>query len=270
MNKYPETMVRCLISIPSTPTDISQTMYAESVDFGRMLDQTTMMNMRTVLPTRETGIKFSVSMFHKEISVEFPMRIVDPRAASKDPNLQRGKYDRTELSQFRIPFTQLKAIYGIVGQGHKLILLISMGAPPKFFKQLDPSKSHDDNAMVWGDNDAWYRQTDLVYVPNGLKKYSLTLKTKNPIIDLGKHHSFAQDPITNIAKDAGLPIGLFSVVRRMVYRNSTRCVKPYATITSRLYLSLTSISSQDATSLSGSLSICHLGNEAREEPAWRS
>lgn len=205
-SEYPETMVRCLYPNASTPTNISQTMYAESVDFGIMFDQTTMMNMRTVLPTRETGIRLRMNMFYKEISVEFPMHIVDPRATSDHSNMQRGKYDRTELFQFRIPFTQLKVIHRIAGQEHKLILLISMETPPKFFKQLDPSKSHDDKAVTWGDNDSWYRQTDLVYVPNGLKKASLTWKKTNPIIDLGKHYSFPQDAVTDLSKDAGLPI----------------------------------------------------------------
>ena len=228
-----------------------------------------MMNMRTVLPTREMGIKFCMNMFHKEIFVEFSMHIVDPRATSRDPNMQRGKHDRTELFQFRIPFTQLKAIHRIDGQGHKLILLISMETPPKFFKQLDPSKSHDDKGSVWGDNDAWYRQTDLVYVPNVLKKSPLTWKKTNPIIDLGKYHYFAQDPMTDLMKDAGLRIILFAIVRRMVYHNSIKCVKHYATIILRLYLSLTLTSPRDATLLCGSSSTCHSENEANQEPAWR-
>lgn len=187
MSKYPETMVRCLPCNASSPTNIPQTMFAESVDFGVMFDQTSMMNMRTAVPLGETGIKFCTNTFHKEISVEFPMHIVDPRATSNDPNMQRGKHDRTELFKFRVPFTQLKVVHRIAEQEHKLILLISLEIPPKFFKQLDPSKSHDVEALTWADSDTWYRQTDLVYVPNGLKKSSLTWRKPNPIIDLGKH-----------------------------------------------------------------------------------
>lgn len=186
-SKYPEIMVRCLPCNASPPTNIFQTMYAESVDFGVMFDQTSMMKMRTAVPTGETGIRFCTNTFHREISVEFPMHIMDPRATSNDPNMQRGKHDRTELFQFRIPFTQLKLVHRIAGQEHKLILLISLDIPPKFFKQLDPSKNHDVKALTWDDSDAWYRQTDLVYVPNGLKKSSLTWRKTNPIIDLGKH-----------------------------------------------------------------------------------
>lgn len=185
-------MVRYLSSNASTSTYVSQTMYAESVDFGMMFDKTTMMIMRRALPQGETKIKFCMNMFHKEILVEFPMHIIDPRV--KHANMQRGKYDRTELFQFRIPFTQLKVIHQIANQGHKLVLLISMETPPKYFKQLDPSKSHDDEAVTWGDNDAWYRQTDLVYVPNGLKKFPLTWKKTGPIIDLGKRKYLAQEP----------------------------------------------------------------------------
>ena len=146
-----------------------------------------MMVMRTV---RENGIKFSINVFHKEILVEFPMCIKDPRASSSNPNTQRGKYDRTELFQFRIPFTQLKVIHQIAAEEDNLVLLVSTETPPKFFKQLDPYKSHDDKAVTWGDNDAWYRQTDLVYVPNGPKKSPLTWRKANPIIDLGMYQFF--------------------------------------------------------------------------------
>ena len=269
-SRYPEAMVRCLSFIASIPTNISQTMYAESVDFGTMLDQTTMMNMRTVLPTKENRIKFCMNMFHKEISVEFPMHIEDPRAKSSDPSMQRGKYDRTELFQFRIPFTQLKVIHQLAGPGHKINLLISMETPPKFFKQLDPCKSHDDKAVTWGDNDAWYRQTDLVYVPNGLKKSSLTWKKTNPIIDLGKNYSFAQETVTDLAKDAGLPIVWFSLARRLLYYGSTKCAKRYATIILMLYLSLTSQLLRDAKPLSGSSSTFRPKNKTTQGPAWRS
>lgn len=212
-SQYPETMVRCLSPNASTPTNTSQTMHAESVDFGVMFDQSTMMNMRTVLPTREKGIRLRMDMFHKELSVEFPMHIVDPRTTSNQSNMQRGKYDRTELFQFRIPFTQLKLLHQLVGQGQKLTLLISMETPPKFFKQLDPSKSHDDTAVTWGESDSWYRQTDLVYVPNGLRKASLTWRKTSPIIDLGKHRSFAQESVTDLSKAIGLPIVWFSTAQ---------------------------------------------------------
>ena len=149
-----------------------------------------MMIMRTVRPLDSLGIKFSMNVFHKEILIEFPMRIVDPRAISKAPNMQRGKYDRTDLFRFRIPFTQLKKIHQIAADEDSLVLLVSTETPPKFFKQLDPSKFHDDKAVIWGDNDTWYRQTDLVYVPNALKKSPLTWRRKNPIIDLGMHQFF--------------------------------------------------------------------------------
>ena len=185
-SKYPNTMVCYLLSYTFAPTKISQAMYAESVDFGMMLNQTTMMSMHQVRPLGATGIKFCMNMFHREILVEFPIHIVNPRTAFKPPTVRGGKYDRIDLFQFRIPLTQLKVIHQIAGQEHNLLLLFSMETPPKFFKQLDPLKSHDDKALVWSENDAWYRQTDLAYVPNDMKKSSLTWRKTNPIIDLGE------------------------------------------------------------------------------------
>ena len=176
----------CLLAV-SMSTDISQKLYAESVDFGIMFNQTTMMIMRTVLPMGKIGIEFSINVLRKEISVEFPMDIVDPRANPNNPNTQKGKYDRKELFQFRIPFTQLKVIHQIATEESKLVLLVSTETPPKFFKQVDPYISHNDKEVKWGDNDAWYRQTDILYVPNALKKSPLTWRKANPILDLGMH-----------------------------------------------------------------------------------
>ena len=176
----------CLLAV-SMSTDISQKLYAESVDFGIMFNETTMMIMRTVLPMGEIGIEFSINVVRKEISVEFPMNLVDPRANPSNPNTQKGKHDRKELFQFRIPFTQLKVIHQIAAEEDNLVLLVSIETPPKFFKQLAPDEIHDDKAVTWGDNDAWYRQTDILYAPNMLKKSPLTWRKANPILDLGMH-----------------------------------------------------------------------------------
>ena len=161
-------------------------MHAGSLDFGMMLDDTTMMRMRTTLPDFKTGITFRQDMLHREITVEFPMRILDPRTNQGNHGGSTvGRHDRSECFRFCIPFSQTKTIHRIGMEGNNMVLLISLPTPPKFFKLIDKAQSHDDTDKIWKDRDAWYRQTDVVYDPNHLKKKALTLQKTKPIIDLG-------------------------------------------------------------------------------------
>ena len=155
-------------------------MHAESVEFGTLLDSQTMMKMCTVHASRDrkAGVEFRQDMQHREITVEFEIHIQDPRAGLR-------KYERRETMQFRIPFSQLQNIRQYEEKDKKLVLVVSLNNPPKFFKQLSPVDTHDDKAAKWGGNDAWYRQTDVVYAPNTLKKSPLSLRKIQPIIDLG-------------------------------------------------------------------------------------
>lgn len=126
-------------------------------------------------------------MLHREIKVEFQMHIQDPRQAQRKKNGSGlGQHNRTENYQFRMKFAQLEEIRQIENNDNKLILLFSLENPPAFFKQLDPSSSHDNQARSWGGNDAWYRQTDIAYDPHYLRKSPLALKKPRPLIDIGK------------------------------------------------------------------------------------
>ena len=162
-------------------------MNASSLDFGMMLKPSTMMNMCTVLPMPGDHIEFRMSMLRREITVEFLLDIRDRRIGhdgSKAPHL--GKDDRQDRFRFRIPFSQLEAIHLVDSKEDELVLLFTLETPPRFFKKLDSGLTHDDEGRHWTENDAWYRQTDVVYTQNVLKKSPLTLKKTRPIIDLGK------------------------------------------------------------------------------------
>jgi len=145
-----------------------------------------MMKMCTVLPTLESCIQFRLSLLHREITVEFLLDIRDQRTGRGNPKAPRvGKDDRQDRFRFRIPLSQLETIHHVDTEDGKLVLLISLETPPRFFKKLDPVRTHDDDARYWSEHDAWYRQTDVVYAQSLLKKSPLTLKKTRPIIDLG-------------------------------------------------------------------------------------
>ena len=119
------------------------------------------------------------------------MSIQDPRQAQHNANGSGlGQHNRKDNLQFRIPFSQLEIIRQIETNENKMILLISLENPPAFYKQMEPLSSHDNKSRSWGGNDAWYRQTDIAYDPNYLKKSPLALKKQRPLIDLGNYAFF--------------------------------------------------------------------------------
>ena len=161
---------------------------ASSLDFGIMLSPSTMMNMCTVLPTAESEIQFKVNLLHREIVVEFALDIRDqrPNDHSNPKTTLQGKSDRQDRFRFRIPFFQLEQIHSVNSPNDDVVFLISLETPPRFFKKLDPGITHDDEGRHWAENDAWYRQTDVVYTQSVLRRSPLTLKKTRPIIDLGR------------------------------------------------------------------------------------
>ena len=143
--------------------------------------------MYRAVPTPQTEIKFCQNMFRRELAIEFQLNIRDPRTArSQAPIQQFGKYNRTETIRFCIPFSQLQVIRKVQDDQVKIGLVISMETPPRFFRKLDEVNTHEENSRYWTANDAWYRQTDIVYNRNHLKSSALTLKKTQPIIDIGK------------------------------------------------------------------------------------
>ena len=163
-------------------------MNAHSLDFGFMYDPRTMMCMHQVKSKPPIESQFRQNVLRREIVVEMQVQIRDWRVPPKD-GIQiprHGKYNRTETYQFRVPFSQLQKIYEIEAYENTIVLLISLETPPRFFRKVSEIDTHEETARVWSQNDAWYRQTDIVYNPKHLKSSSLTLKKSNPVIDIGR------------------------------------------------------------------------------------
>ena len=152
-----------------------------------MYGQTAMMGMYRAVPTPQTEIQFRQNLHHREVVVEFQIHIRDPRpTGSQAQTAQLGKYNRTETIRFSIPFSQLQVIHRVRDDQNKITLLVSMDTPPRFFRKGEEVNTHDENGRYWTQNDAWYRQTDIVYARSHLKLSPLTLKKTQPIIDIGK------------------------------------------------------------------------------------
>jgi hypothetical protein len=153
-----------------------------------MYDKTTMMGMYRVQSAPQADILFRQNMRHQEVVVEFHIKIQDPRPVENSKNASlHGKYNRNENLRFNIPFSQLQVIHRVENSNEKVGLLISLDTPPRFFRKWNEVNTHEDGGNYWSQNDAWYRQTDIIYSPSILKSSPLTLKKTVPIIDIGKH-----------------------------------------------------------------------------------
>lgn len=151
-----------------------------------MYGQTTMMGMYKAVSTPQSEILFRQNMHHREVTVEFQINIRDPRpVGTQVQTSQVGKHNRTEIIRFSIPFSQLQVIHRVEDDQNKMTLLVSMQTPPRFFRKGDEINTHEDNGRYWSQNDAWYRQTDIVYARSHLKYSPLTLKKTQSIIDIG-------------------------------------------------------------------------------------
>ena len=143
-----------------------------------MYRERTMTAMHTVSSNKRAGIMFRQNMLHREIIVEFQMKI----------------NSQFELFRFTIPFTHLSTIYRVDGGvDDNVELVVSLPTPPRFFRKLDEEDTHEVKARYWSQRDAWYRQTDITHSPAELKTSPVALKKPKPIIDIGESGMICDD-----------------------------------------------------------------------------
>lgn len=172
-------------------------MHAELIDFGFMYNAADMMSMYQVHHKDNAGIIFSLNLLRREIDIQFQLHITDPRLkfsqAVRGDGKERakpkslGKHNRYDNLRFRIPLAQLQVVHEIRSDDQKRVLLISLEAPPNFYRKTSQiEETHEGTASFWKDWDSWFRQTDIVYSPKELRSAPLTLKKSRSIIDIGE------------------------------------------------------------------------------------
>ena len=161
---------------------------AESVDFGFMIDPLSMMVMHTSRAKAMRKIKFRLKMLYRSIEVEFPVYIPNslPSGRAQLGSSVDDQRSREETFCFRIPFSQLKVIYEVPAKDNMIMLLISLDTPPAYYRELDGRDTHDSESRYWTEDDAWYRQTDIVCSPAELRTRPVALRKPKPIIDIGR------------------------------------------------------------------------------------
>ncbi len=163
-----------------------------------------MMVMRSVKSVVGARTAFELDLGRKQVDIRFDLHITDPRgeningsAAISARNAlgdKPGRFNRTEKYRFRIPLEQLQQIAEVPEGGGTRHFVISLETPPNFYRKAAGPQlegSHDGYSLFWSEWSTWFRQTDILYDPRELRSASLSLRKVNPVIDIGKHHSFA-------------------------------------------------------------------------------
>ncbi|KAI4165201.1 MAG: hypothetical protein LQ342_001069 [Letrouitia transgressa] len=191
---------------PSTPQHTQRKspevmkMWANSIDFGIMYDQISMMIMHTVKSRAQKKIEFVQNMLHREIVVVFEVDIKD--STTGQPQFRSGPASgcvRTETFRFHIPLARLSKVYVTHEDADWVEFVLSLETPPHFSRKLPEKDTHDEKARFWSENYAWYRQTDIIYSPATLKSSPVALRKSKPIIDIGrwKTYRFSFDKAKN-------------------------------------------------------------------------
>ncbi|PQE27777.1 hypothetical protein CJF31_00010029 [Rutstroemia sp. NJR-2017a BVV2] len=175
---------------PNVFYDTKMKLNASSLQFGVMVYPDTYMPMYSLTAINMEDISFTMNLPKGKIEAHFTVRFTDPRIQGDtgyQSSTEIGKYNRTNLYMFSIPFGQLKVIEQVKDENDDLVLLISLDSPPRFFRKRDDQKaSHQVGGLVWNEQDTWYRQTDMVYDPYPLEKVPISLCKEQPVIDIGR------------------------------------------------------------------------------------
>jgi RNA-dependent RNA polymerase len=163
---------------PVNPEKVYQelnVLYADSIDFGTSLNETSMMRMKTV--TAPGLVQMSLDLGRKNICINFPLT-VDGR---------RSKF------RFELPMQLLQHMHRVDDiRAKQSSFIIPFGSAPRFFKFAEGdelSATFSPSDRTWYEGHGWIRQTDIVDGRTLSKMATMpVMHMKNvPIIDIGTH-----------------------------------------------------------------------------------
>jgi RNA-dependent RNA polymerase len=118
----------------------------------------------------------------RELAVFFQLAVYNRHRPPKDDKDYFHDY------RLRVPFAQLSRIYqtwnpAISCHSHYIVL----ETPPIYHRRLkDLTSTFSESDASWRDADTWYRQTDIVHVPEELAGLAIGLRKHKPIINIGR------------------------------------------------------------------------------------
>ena len=146
------------------------------MDLGVLVDETTMMPMRTVGSLTTENASLVLDLKYKNLLVYFELRIL----SSRRPQEYRLKIHFSQLDRF------LESKDSSTGDISHFTFL---GSPPEYHRRIQNTENSFGNKETsWREWDTWYRQANIVHNPTELAHLPVGLRRLNPIIDIGKSY----------------------------------------------------------------------------------
>lgn len=156
---------------------------AARLHFGIMIEPTSMMPLHVIESDSSRLVKsilLEVDLLRHRMKASFHVEFFG--------GIQRGPYDRVNRYMLQIPFASLEKIQRMEIPGtDNFALVISLKSPPQFYRKREETQAgHTDEGLRWSEFDTWYRQTDVVYNPHGLRTKEVALHKDASVIDIGR------------------------------------------------------------------------------------
>ncbi|TKA64867.1 hypothetical protein B0A49_07587 [Cryomyces minteri] len=152
---------------------------ADTLGFGFMHNETTIVVRKTVQPMQDKPIQFTLDLFRKEIDIRFDLHL---RENSDESNKLRPHAYRV-----RVPLEQMKYVYEMTDGPDRRILIIPLDSPPNFYRKASNiDATHEAGSKWWNENVTWMRQTDIVHDRDRLRSAPLSLRKEDPLVDIGR------------------------------------------------------------------------------------
>lgn len=146
------------------------------MNIGVVVDETTMMPMRTVGSSTNGGASLLLNLRRKDLSIYFELHIPGTARPSSP-----------EEFRLRIPFSQLDRFF----QTHNISTgavshFTFLSSPPTYQRRIRNTETTFIEEMSWRESDTWFRQAQIVHSPQGLATLPASLRRQKPIIDIGE------------------------------------------------------------------------------------
>jgi len=148
--------------------------------------------------TPGSEIRWEVNFKRKKVEITFKLcfkkgETENVSVVSEPVSEVNTSFDRTETYMIEIPFSHLQELFVPADEDQNDSLrtfVIPLPGPPKYYRQLkDWSKSMGDSGLThWTIYDVWMRQTDIEYNMKDRQSQPVSLKHRQPVIDIGMYY----------------------------------------------------------------------------------
>lgn len=151
-------------------------LFAESLDFGIIFSETSMMVMKTVLATPRDPIILILNLLRRQLEIHFSF-------VPDSDHISRSGVRRYRL---QVPLRKLEHIYDLQLEDGMRALIVPVDIPPEVYCQTDAmQKTHDEQSSVWTEWRTWFRQTHIREDLQRLETSPTKLGRSTATIDIG-------------------------------------------------------------------------------------